>query len=204
VTDTPPSQPPGWYHAQGDPPGTQRYWDGSQWQGGPQPAPGPGSAPGAARTTGTQVAGDLATPGARFGARIIDLLIWIVISVVFGVLVGGGSTTVGTESSVRSWFAGLLSTLAVMAYEVWFNANRGGTPGKLAVGLRVARADNRAVPVDYQTALLRVAPIALGVIPILGGFLGFVIAVASLFMIFTDSLRQTVWDKLAKTVVVRA
>lgn len=29
--------PPGWYPADGDPPGTQRYWDGETWQGGPQP-----------------------------------------------------------------------------------------------------------------------------------------------------------------------
>ena len=27
---------PGWYYAEGDPPGTQRFWDGAQWQGGPQ------------------------------------------------------------------------------------------------------------------------------------------------------------------------
>ncbi len=27
---------PGWYPAEGDPPNTVRYWDGSQWQGGPQ------------------------------------------------------------------------------------------------------------------------------------------------------------------------
>ena len=38
--------PPGWYHAEGDPPGTSRYWDGSQWIGdpvqtGPAPAPAP-------------------------------------------------------------------------------------------------------------------------------------------------------------------
>jgi len=25
---------PGWYHAEGDPPGTTRYWDGSTWVGG--------------------------------------------------------------------------------------------------------------------------------------------------------------------------
>lgn len=40
-----PSTPPGWYHAEGDPPGTQRYWDGFAWQGGPQTppsAPSPG------------------------------------------------------------------------------------------------------------------------------------------------------------------
>lgn len=30
-------RPAGWYYAQGDPPGTQRYWDGSSWQGDPQP-----------------------------------------------------------------------------------------------------------------------------------------------------------------------
>lgn len=33
--------PPGWYPAEGDPPGTHRYWDGAQWQGSPQPVPGP-------------------------------------------------------------------------------------------------------------------------------------------------------------------
>lgn len=28
--------PPGWYYAEGDPPNTQRYWDGVSWQGEPQ------------------------------------------------------------------------------------------------------------------------------------------------------------------------
>ncbi len=43
MTDTPGQsaaggyRPAGWYYAQGDPPGTQRYWDGSSWQGEPQP-----------------------------------------------------------------------------------------------------------------------------------------------------------------------
>ncbi len=31
------AMPPGWYYAAGDPPGTQRYWDGAQWVGEPQP-----------------------------------------------------------------------------------------------------------------------------------------------------------------------
>lgn len=28
----------GWYYAQGDAPGTRRFWDGTQWVGGPRPA----------------------------------------------------------------------------------------------------------------------------------------------------------------------
>lgn len=39
--------PPGWRHAQGDPPGTERYWDGSRWQGEPRPAGGSQEPPGA-------------------------------------------------------------------------------------------------------------------------------------------------------------
>lgn len=33
---TPQYQPPGWYHGEGDPPGTKRYWDGELWVGEPQ------------------------------------------------------------------------------------------------------------------------------------------------------------------------
>ena len=36
----------GWLHAEGDPPGTQRYWDGTAWLGEPQPAPQAAPAPG--------------------------------------------------------------------------------------------------------------------------------------------------------------
>lgn len=39
------TQPPGWYYAEGDPPGTQRYWDGAQWIGDPQTALGAASPP---------------------------------------------------------------------------------------------------------------------------------------------------------------
>lgn len=35
----------GWLHAEGDPPGTQRYWDGTAWQGEPQPVPQAAPAP---------------------------------------------------------------------------------------------------------------------------------------------------------------
>ena len=37
--------PAGWYHAPGDPEGTQRYWDGAQWIGDPQATPQQAAAP---------------------------------------------------------------------------------------------------------------------------------------------------------------
>lgn len=45
---------PGWYHAEGDPPGTERYWDGSQWTDGPRPIGGDATAadPGPAADSG--------------------------------------------------------------------------------------------------------------------------------------------------------
>ena len=35
----------GWFQAEGDPPGTQRYWDGSAWVGEPHPVPQPAAPP---------------------------------------------------------------------------------------------------------------------------------------------------------------
>ena len=67
VSELPPPQPPGWYHAEGDPPGSQRYWNGTTWVGEPRDM---GAAPTAA---GHQYGGaTLAEPGTRIIARIID------------------------------------------------------------------------------------------------------------------------------------
>ena len=37
---------PGWYYAEGDSPGTQRFWDGTEWQGGPQVVGAAAASPG--------------------------------------------------------------------------------------------------------------------------------------------------------------
>lgn len=200
MSETTPPQPPGWYYAQGDPPGTQRYWDGSQWQGGPQPAPG--SAPAGPGMATGDPQGGLASPGKRILARIVDWVIWIVVSLIIGAIFGG-SVAVGTDASGASLVAGVLSTLLFVAYEVWFTANKGGTPGKLVLGIRVADQATRNTPIDYQQAFMRTLPLLIGIIPILG-IVVFLIAVASLVLLFVDSQRQTVWDKIAKTVVVEA
>lgn len=45
------SATPGWYHAQGDPEGTERYWDGSSWTEGPRPIGGAPDTSGFSTTT---------------------------------------------------------------------------------------------------------------------------------------------------------
>ena len=59
--------PPGWYHAEGDPPGTQRYWDGSVWVGGPQPAGQP-----AAGGPGRPPWAGAGTPTGYYGAQPLE------------------------------------------------------------------------------------------------------------------------------------
>ena len=46
--------------------------------------------------------------------------------------------------------------------------------------------------------------IFIGLIPILGGLAFLGVGVAGLVMLFTDSKRQTPWDKVGKTLVVEA
>ena len=57
---------PGWYHAQGDPAGTERYWDGSAWTEGPRPVGGVPSPPSAPAATPQPIGGPVpGTPAAQ-------------------------------------------------------------------------------------------------------------------------------------------
>lgn len=95
--------PAGWYHAEGDPPGTTRYWDGAQWVGEPQTsnpeaaAPPPadpygappmgapaaaggfGPAPDWGTAAGSVAAPQLTSPGSRIGGRLLDYGVWFVL-----------------------------------------------------------------------------------------------------------------------------
>lgn len=196
------TQPAGWYHAQGDPPGTQRYWDGSQWQGEAEPLPGE-----------PEPIGDLglAEPVNRIGARVIDGIVWIVLLLVVAYLVTGTSG-IGLRAEGVSYGAHLVATVIgtalVAAYEVLMVMTRRATLGKVALGLRVARQDGS--PPGRNEALLRVVPFAAPqLLGALAGGLGWLfvvlsvlIGVGSVVLLFIDPRRQTVWDKLARTVVV--
>jgi len=191
MSDAPQTQPPGWYYAQGDPPGTQRYWDGSSWQGGPQPVPG------ADVGVADSVAGNLAEPVKRIGARLIDGIIWVIIAA-FALLLFGGD---GLSGGI---LGGIVSGALTVAYEVVMVGTRGGTVGKLLLGMKVVNEDGSAA--DYETGLRRmylyIAFIFIGLVPILGPLLNIVVAIAGLVLLFTDARHQTPWDKVGKTLVV--
>lgn len=201
MSDAPKTQPPGWYYAQGDPPGTQRYWDGSSWQGGPQPVPGAGAS-GVADTVG---GGTLAEPVKRILARLIDGVIWFVISALVPGLIGGGPFSNRVGFAV-AFILSILSGAIVVAYEVVMIGTQGATFGKQALGLKVVNEDGSAP--DYMTGLRRmglyIVFIFVGLIPILGGLAFLGMAVAGLVMLFTDTQRQTPWDKVGKTLVMEA
>ncbi len=185
MTDENAGTPPGWYYAAGDPPGTQRYWDGAQWQGGPQPvAAGPGAMAGTA-------ANELAGPGQRLLARIVDILI-LIIPLGIVVAVFGQANFVG----------GLVTFLLAGAYEVYFLGTRGATIGKSVMNIKVVTEEY--ADIDYEVAVRRYAINILQVIPGVGQFLSGIVGLATIVMIFVDKRRQVPWDKIAKTVVVKA
>ncbi len=174
--------PPGWYYAAGDPPGTQRYWDGATWQGGPQPVAAAGAGVGVA--SGPQ----LADPGKRIIARIIDFFVILVPVIIAIVLFGQG--LVGS----------IVTFLIGAGYEIYLLGTRGYTIGKGIQNVKVVNADFSDI--NMETAARRYAITLVQVIPGVGQILSVVLFIANVVLLFTDSERQVVWDKIAKTKVI--
>ncbi len=205
MSDRPRQQPAGWYHAEGDPPETQRYWDGERWEARPQPIPGP------ARSESTD-GPDPAEPISRIGARVIDLALWGLIGwIVRWAIIGANSINpdeLAEVSYARGALSGLVYTALIGAYEIVMVATRRATLGKIALGLEVATISG--APVDLRIAVRRIAHyMHLGLLITLAGPVGLIfylvlvlIAIVSLVFLFTDPKRQTVWDRIAGTTVV--
>ncbi len=198
MTD-PTAQPAGYYYAEGDPPNTQRYWDGAQWQGSPQPID-------TSPLAGGGLASSLASPMNRVLGRLVDFVIWIVIFSASGLIIGGGFSF-DDEPTFRMVLGSVIGGLLVCAYEIFMVGNRGATVGKMALGTKVVTT-NGAQP-DMLTATKRISPYLIGtvagLVPVIGVLMNlvvFAIGVISLITIFTDSEHQALWDKIASTVVV--
>ncbi len=145
---------------------------------------------------------ELAAPGRRLVARIIDVAILVVVLVI---LVGAGvaGALVADDTSglaALAAFGGLAVFFVVaLLYEVTLIASKGQTLGKMAMGVMVASAEDGGVP-GWGKAIGRWAlPNLLNLIPLIGGFLGLVVYLSLLW----DDRRQGWHDKMGTTVVLR-
>ncbi|MFP5488249.1 MAG: RDD family protein [Acidimicrobiia bacterium] len=179
----------------------------------PPPPPPPPMPPGGAYSTDTVPGGrPLAEPWMRVLARFLDaLIVGLVFGFIFsGMLLDDGDTAgfggLGADASFGQLYVlGLLSMAVGFVWDAVLTKQFGGTPMKLAFGMRVVRADDGG-PVEWRHAILRWAiPGALALIPLplLPGLVNLVIIIVSLVFLFTKPLRQTIWDQVAKTLVVK-
>jgi uncharacterized RDD family membrane protein YckC len=162
-----------------------------------QPTPGvPGGRP-------------LASAGMRILARFLDSLIVSIAGGAVGAAIilsdgdSAGFAGFGGDISTGDRFAiGLFSLVIGFVYEALLTKVAGGTPMKLAFGMKVVRAVD-GQPVGWSESLIRWGFLSvIGLIPVLGGIAAFIIWIISIVFLFTDKLRQTVTDKVAKTIVV--
>src|SRR5690349_5342268 len=123
------------------------------------------------------VPGNIATMGKRFAARLIDALIGFVVIAVLGVLlIGGAASTVQTDPTTGEvtsgggilggaifGYLGLIFLWSI-GYELTFTALKGATFGKMAMGIKVVREQDGAIP-GWGPAALR------WVIPAVGGMI---------------------------------
>ena len=188
----------GYYHAEGDAPGTVRYWDGTGWASDPMlPPPGAISAPG-----GVFSQDRFGGVGIRIGAIVLDGIAFIVtailVSIPFAEDVSNADNSF--EFQINGW-AALLGPIAFLALTVALVAATGASPGKLMVGLRITTADG-VTPPGYGPAALRSLPWALTLIPFLGIVIWFGIVITSLVTISNDNECRSVFDRISNTRVV--
>jgi uncharacterized RDD family membrane protein YckC len=128
---------------------------------------------------------ELAGFGPRLGAQLLDLLWLLPLSVVLGTvgaLVNGGELSLAGEA-----MANIIGALVVLSF--W--ADRGATPGKLALGLRIIDAETGQPP-PLRRLVLRYIGYLVSAIPLCLGYL----------WMLRDPRRQTWHDKLGRTLVV--
>lgn len=183
------SQAPGWYHAQGDPEGTMRYWDGAQWVGEPTTQQPTYAAPGG------RVYGGV---GERLGARIIDAIIFIIPTLIIAFAVLDADNI---ASGTNFGFA-VISLILGAAYEIGFTTLKGATPGKMILNMKVTGPNGESPP-SVEVAAKRWLPAILGVIPGLGSLVSLVVSIASGVMISNDDQNRSVHDRIGGSYVVK-
>jgi len=157
---------------------------------------------------------NLAGQGTRLLARLIDgVLLGVVITIVglpflrpFLDEIQKASDAGAAAPSTSELYGTLIPFIAVaavigLAYEVILIGLRGATLGKMALGIKVQRADGTAGAPGLGVALIRWATMQL---PSLIPFLGNIWSLIDPLWCLWDSRRQCLHDKAASTIVVRS
>lgn len=123
----------------------------------------------------------------RFAAVFIDGIILQIVGFLMGRFVGGLTGGGQTAANIATGLAVLLG----IAYEVYFIGSIGATPGKMALKLKVIRADG--APVGYGLALGRYFAKILSALILLIGYI----------MAGFDEQKRALHDRICDTRVVR-
>jgi uncharacterized RDD family membrane protein YckC len=149
----------------------------------------------------------LAVPLQRIAARFADTMVLLLINAaVFAVVAGGSGGFTGDYDDTATSeivIVAILSLAASFAWDPMCTKLTGGTPFKLALGMRVVRAADGGA-VSWGTAIVRWGVVAVwSLVPGFGLIISGALLIVSLFFLFTNPRRQAVWDQVAKTLVVR-
>ena len=193
--------PTGWYHAEGDAEGTVRYWDGTQWVGGPVSSPS-GSAPAAG--------GAAPVPGAASPYSAPPSVSWQAATSYLTPFIERcyPADQLVTCSRWRRFFAaildlGLLLGTLVLGWYIWFifTAQDGQTPAKKILGMYVIKADGSRAGGGYM-ALREL--VFRGIVGGVAGSICFVYSFLAPMWCLWDKDRQCLWDKMGSTYVARS
>ena len=152
-----------------------------------------------------QVGFELASLGARFGSRLIDIIIYLAIAfVTTGIFDAAGWIDIDEAVETGTTDTNVAFSLVVLGvyalYEVGMIATRGQTVGKIATRSKVITVDGDDPP-GWNAALLRTGAAWL---PILIPAFGLLVMAAVFIWATWDSNRQGLHDKAASTYVVKA
>ncbi len=146
--------PAGWYPVQGDPTGTQRYWDGENFTTGPKRDVNARAKAGFVKPN-SATKWRMATVFSRLIAAIID--IGAPVAIVLGIANGLGTTMPST--TLESWTdqPGLLTVIAatILVNEVRVVGFWGVSLGRTLLGLRVVDARDKDRAPGVGRALVR-------------------------------------------------
>jgi uncharacterized RDD family membrane protein YckC len=135
----------------------------------------------------------------RFLAYLIDS---IVVSLLMGVIwapsvfvtirAATSAEGPGALAAILPFLSFLLGTAVALGYILWFWANRGATPGKKMLGLRIVREDGEE-PIGWGTAFMRLVGYMVS---------GFVLYIGFLMIAF-NAEKKGLHDMIAKTRVLK-